>query len=337
MLKSPTDETVHLVTEEELLEREMEAEICQRFIRLSCEKMIKARQQRGGIKLHCNLLVVQLLRKARTEIKRLPYECASLLKGASSFGMVSSPPPAHSSKLFLRYRRNAWTEDDQEDEDVDDVSAETLDLDDDFIDDETSEDSAIDMSAFGSVNSMQMEDEEDEEIDVVTCTEEKVVIAGIMPEHPPQLNNTLALEAFDAPPPPPLEPLEYVVEDSDMKGGLIFTVGFRSGEYKRGIEEGTDVAASLTDFQHSLRPTNLSIDPNWAQFIENHSDGEGDFADENDDKPPQSFTCILPPQAQAVEEEDEAERFGAHIGRKRAAIALNLMDIAEKRPCCEVN
>lgn len=53
-----------------LIEKEIETEICQRFIRLSCEKMLNARHERGGAKLHRNLLILHLLRKARTDSKR---------------------------------------------------------------------------------------------------------------------------------------------------------------------------------------------------------------------------------------------------------------------------
>ncbi|KAI1723632.1 immediate early response protein (IER) domain-containing protein [Ditylenchus destructor] len=55
--------------EEHLLERELEAEICQRFVRLSCEKMIASRNSRGGARLHRNLLILHLLRKARHSTK----------------------------------------------------------------------------------------------------------------------------------------------------------------------------------------------------------------------------------------------------------------------------
>ncbi|KAH7703323.1 hypothetical protein AAVH_29505, partial [Aphelenchoides avenae] len=70
MLKSPTDESGCFVSDEELFEREIEAEICQRFIRMSCEKMLRSRQERGGAKLHRNLLLLQLVRKARNDSTR---------------------------------------------------------------------------------------------------------------------------------------------------------------------------------------------------------------------------------------------------------------------------
>lgn len=54
---------------ENMLERELEAEICQRFVRLSCEKMLASRNSRGGARLHRNLLILHLLRKARNSTK----------------------------------------------------------------------------------------------------------------------------------------------------------------------------------------------------------------------------------------------------------------------------
>jgi hypothetical protein len=59
--------------EDSLLERELEAEICQRFVRLSCEKMLASRNSRGGARLHRNLLILHLLRKARYNTKMLVF------------------------------------------------------------------------------------------------------------------------------------------------------------------------------------------------------------------------------------------------------------------------
>lgn len=48
----------------------IENEVCNRLIRLSCAKMVNSRSERGGAKLHKNLLILHLLRKARDEQKR---------------------------------------------------------------------------------------------------------------------------------------------------------------------------------------------------------------------------------------------------------------------------
>lgn len=48
-----------------MLERELEAEICHRFVKLSCEKMVISRSSRSGARLHRNLLILHLLKKAR--------------------------------------------------------------------------------------------------------------------------------------------------------------------------------------------------------------------------------------------------------------------------------
>lgn len=44
---------------------EIEAEICQRFVRLSCEKMLASKNSQSGARLHRSLLILRLLRKAR--------------------------------------------------------------------------------------------------------------------------------------------------------------------------------------------------------------------------------------------------------------------------------
>ncbi|VDN07263.1 unnamed protein product [Thelazia callipaeda] len=50
----------------------IETEVCNRLIRLSCAKMVSSKTERGGAKLHRNLLILHLLRKARDEQKRFP-------------------------------------------------------------------------------------------------------------------------------------------------------------------------------------------------------------------------------------------------------------------------
>lgn len=67
---------------------QLEAEICQRFVRLSCEKMIASRNSRGGARLHRNLLILHLLRKARQSTKMMPYECSDLLKRNPSSSLL---------------------------------------------------------------------------------------------------------------------------------------------------------------------------------------------------------------------------------------------------------
>ncbi|CAD5234968.1 unnamed protein product [Bursaphelenchus xylophilus] len=64
-----------------LVTQETEIEICQRFVKLSCEKMM---QSRGTGKLRRNLLILRLLRKARQDMHRVPYECAELIQQTGS-------------------------------------------------------------------------------------------------------------------------------------------------------------------------------------------------------------------------------------------------------------
>lgn len=45
----------------------IETEVCSRLIRLSCAKMVNSKNERGGAKLHRNLLILHLLRRARSE------------------------------------------------------------------------------------------------------------------------------------------------------------------------------------------------------------------------------------------------------------------------------
>jgi len=51
-------------------------EICQRFVRLSCHKMLLSR---GTGNLRRNLLILHLLQKARRDMQQVPAECKSLL------------------------------------------------------------------------------------------------------------------------------------------------------------------------------------------------------------------------------------------------------------------
>lgn len=43
-----------------------------RLIQVSCEKIVNSRNERGGAKLHRNLMIVHLIRKARSHTMRLP-------------------------------------------------------------------------------------------------------------------------------------------------------------------------------------------------------------------------------------------------------------------------
>lgn len=56
----------------------IETEVCNRLIRLSCAKMVNSKSERGGAKLHRNLLILHLLRKARDEQKRLIFNCRKI-------------------------------------------------------------------------------------------------------------------------------------------------------------------------------------------------------------------------------------------------------------------
>lgn len=52
-------------TSNSYISNELETEICQRFVRLSCEKMLASRNSRSGARLHRSLLILRLLRKAK--------------------------------------------------------------------------------------------------------------------------------------------------------------------------------------------------------------------------------------------------------------------------------
>lgn len=65
----------------------IETEVCNRLIRLSCAKMVNSKHERGGAKLHRNLLILHLLRRARNEQKRFP--------SSSPEGMMSSPDSSY--------------------------------------------------------------------------------------------------------------------------------------------------------------------------------------------------------------------------------------------------
>lgn len=54
--------------------RELDAEILQRFVRLSCDKMLASRQARGGARLYKNLLILQLLRRVRNDTKMYGWQ-----------------------------------------------------------------------------------------------------------------------------------------------------------------------------------------------------------------------------------------------------------------------
>lgn len=50
----------------------IETEVCNRLISLSCAKMVNSKNERGGAKLRRNLLILHLLRRARSEQHRPP-------------------------------------------------------------------------------------------------------------------------------------------------------------------------------------------------------------------------------------------------------------------------
>ena len=50
----------------------IETEVCNRLISLSCAKMVNSKNERGGAKLRRNLLILHLLRRARSEQNRPP-------------------------------------------------------------------------------------------------------------------------------------------------------------------------------------------------------------------------------------------------------------------------
>lgn len=51
----------------------IETEVCNRLIRLSCAKMVNSKNERGGAKLHRSLLILHLLRRARSEQNRCGF------------------------------------------------------------------------------------------------------------------------------------------------------------------------------------------------------------------------------------------------------------------------
>lgn len=51
----------------------IETEVCNRLISLSCAKMVNSKNERGGAKLRRNLLILHLLRRARSEQHRLVF------------------------------------------------------------------------------------------------------------------------------------------------------------------------------------------------------------------------------------------------------------------------
>lgn len=62
----------------------IETEVCNRLIRLSCAKMVNSKHERGGAKLHRNLLILHLLRRARNEQKRFPSSPEGVVSSADS-------------------------------------------------------------------------------------------------------------------------------------------------------------------------------------------------------------------------------------------------------------
>uniref|UniRef100_A0A0R3RKT0 SERTA domain-containing protein n=1 Tax=Elaeophora elaphi TaxID=1147741 RepID=A0A0R3RKT0_9BILA len=101
----------------------IETEVCNRLIRLSCAKMVNSKSERGGAKLHRNLLILHLLRRARDEQKRFPMF-------ANDSEWVEEPRFAESSMMMLHanpvptldtYSPSQYIDVDDEEDEMDDV------------------------------------------------------------------------------------------------------------------------------------------------------------------------------------------------------------------------
>ncbi|CAG9537958.1 unnamed protein product [Cercopithifilaria johnstoni] len=110
----------------------IETEVCNRLIRLSCAKMVNSKSERGGAKLHRNLLILHLLRRARDEQKRFPMFASDSewmeeprLTENSMMMLHSNPMPALDT-----YSPSHYVDVDDEDE-MDDADYENADDDDD--------------------------------------------------------------------------------------------------------------------------------------------------------------------------------------------------------------
>ncbi|KAL3989530.1 Immediate early response protein (IER) family protein [Acanthocheilonema viteae] len=108
----------------------IETEVCNRLIRLSCAKMVNSKSERGGAKLHRNLLILHLLRRARDEQKRFPMF-------ANNSEWMEEPRLAENSMMMLHsnpmpaldaYSPSHYVDVDNEDE-MDDIDYENADED----------------------------------------------------------------------------------------------------------------------------------------------------------------------------------------------------------------
>ncbi|EFO24979.1 hypothetical protein LOAG_03504 [Loa loa] len=107
----------------------IETEVCNRLIRLSCAKMVNSKSERGGAKLHRNLLILHLLRKARDKQKRFPMFVNNSewveepLAETSMMVMHTNPMPV------LDTFSSHYVDIDNEEEEMDDVDYENADVD----------------------------------------------------------------------------------------------------------------------------------------------------------------------------------------------------------------
>jgi hypothetical protein len=301
MLKSPTDESISFVDDDELMEREIEAQICQRFIRLSCEKIVKARQERGGSKLHRNLLVVQLLRKARTDTKRLPYECAHLINRPSAVRAALLTP----SSSYERNTKRSKAIDIPSENNRNSVEMPLSSL---------LPESPMPLSA----NMLELLPPPPPALEPLECiVEDAVEITG----------SALKL-AFVSPRflLTGAEKEDAIEEGTDIVASLPREVHFQLATLDSHVEMPILVIVEESSNGNTEEPTGNTA-----------SNTEDVFEDEDDAKPPQMFCCSAATEEsdQGDIEQDE-NAAGEQSNRKRSAIAFLLTaDIAEKRQCCE--
>ncbi|VDM20219.1 unnamed protein product [Wuchereria bancrofti] len=109
----------------------IETEVCNRLIRLSCAKMVNSKSERGGAKLHRNLLILHLLRRARDEQKRFPMF-------ANGSEWMEEPRLAESSMMMLHtdpmpaldtFSSSHYVDVDDEGDEMDDFDYESADED----------------------------------------------------------------------------------------------------------------------------------------------------------------------------------------------------------------
>jgi hypothetical protein len=359
-----------------LIEKEIETEICQRFIRLSCEKMLNARHERGGAKLHRNLLILHLLRKARTESKRLPYECASLLKR----------PPMSTSSTVTRHLSAGAVSPPQEHVFLSEAEVEHEE-DDEPLGEEEGQQQLIVVEAVQESNIE--EDDEDVEVDVVSCDDEHekpgtpMLVEGTTMRNVPSTCSLLDISKTQEKSQLQKQqhhivtvggPLEYKVRDQDESEkykrsfrGNSLLIGHMSLESRfeplhlpftssDAIEEATDVASLLDESENSkvpelsddldqqLQMISPPISPPDARKLESTITAGSKFFGvtppldfEDDDQPPQLFSCQESDDDDSGTEEDcedEDETDGVTTKRrKRKTSTPRTTTVAEKRQC----